>query len=222
VPARATLSVAPVNRITLRGTALAGDGTPGSATIVLRSSHWQALATPVRAARIDPLLNPGWKVAIGQNEASFEMQPKLKLAGAPAFEIETTPGIYTVSVETARTAMTRNGTPRTTRQESGQSSFSLGPRIESASANVKKRFEVKTKNLFDLTAAGLDLLVAVDGEIYAELNAFTGNALTDRGHFVRSAGKIEFHPLFDITVAGAHPVRLVVNGAESQPFWIIL
>ncbi len=224
VPARATLSVAPVNRITLRGTALAGDGTRGSATIVLRSAHWQALATPVRAAPIDPLLNPGWAVTIGPNEASFEMQPKLtiKLGGAPAFDIETTPGIYIVSVETTRTALTRNGTPRTTRQESGQSSFSLGPRIESASVNVKKRVEVKTKNLFDLTAAGLDVLVAVDGEIYAELAAFTGVALTDRGHFVRSAGKIEFHPLFDITVAGAHPVRLVVNGAESQPFWIIL
>jgi hypothetical protein len=34
-------------------------------------------------------------------------------------------------------------------------------------------------------------------------------------------GALEFHPLFDPTIAGAHPLRLTINGAESQPFWIV-
>ena len=54
---------------------------------------------------------------------------------------------------------------------------------------------------------------------YDETGAFAGTS-QDQGLFQRQAGQIEFHPLFAPAQAGAHPVRLVINGAEAQPFWI--
>ncbi|MGZ8361080.1 MAG: hypothetical protein ACXWUX_11225, partial [Allosphingosinicella sp.] len=75
-------------------------------------------------------------------------------------------------------------------------------------------------NLFDMQAAGLEVQLVVDGIVYREA-AFTGVPADDRGRFVRQAGQVEFHPLFDPTLAGSHPVRLVINGADSQPFWAV-
>ncbi len=226
-PARATLApglaAGPVNRIIVRGTSLSGDGRRGSAHIVLRSPRWQALVPPVRAARIDPALNPAWAVTTGSGEARFEMQPSLDIAdgGGPPVSLETTPGIYTVAIETTRTATTRSGVTRTTRQESNQVAFSLGARIDSVDPpNGQGRIIVRVVNLFDMLAPEIDALLAVDGEIYVEATGFPGPPAANRGRFVRRAGGIEFQPLFDIAEAGTHPVRLVINGAESQPFWI--
>ena len=60
--------------------------------------------------------------------------------------------------------------------------------------------------------------LAIDGVLYDETPNFAGNA-TDRGLFQRQAGQIEFHPFFNPATAATHPLRLIINGAESQPFW---
>lgn len=227
-PPRATLApglpAGPVNRILLEGSDLGGDGTPGSARILLRSGPWSQLVPPVRQAPIDPGLNPSWAPLILGTEARFDMQKDLTVAveGGGTRTIETTPGIYSASIEVTRKRKTATGGTRSTVQESNRIAFSLGARIDHADPlNAKGRFHVAVVNLFDMMAADLDVQLAVDGEVYREVTTFAGTA-ADEGAFQRQAGGVEFHPTFDPTVSGAYPVRLTINGAESQPFWIIV
>ena len=133
--------------------------------------------------------------------------------------LEVTPGIYAVSVENTRRQETQTGVTRTTVQESNQVAFSVGARIDGVDPpNVTGRMVLRVVNLFDLQAPELEVQLVVDGAVYDE-GAFTGVPAQDRGRFERQAGQVEFHPLFDPTQPGSHPIRLVINGADSQPFW---
>ena len=226
VPARATLApglAVAVNRVELQGTALAGDGQPGSARIVLRSSVWRTLTPPVRAARIDPSFNPQWAVLLNEGRGRFDLQGTLTIdSGTGPVVLAVMPGIYAVSVEVTRRQQTQTGITRTTRSESNQIAFSVGARIDTADPpNAQGRIVLHVVNLFDMLAAEVDVQLAVDGILYNETAAFANDPLQDRGLFVRQVGALEFHPLFDPTIAGAHPLRLTINGAESQPFWIV-
>lgn len=80
---------------------------------------------------------------------------------------------------------------------------------------------LRVVNAFDMMMPALETQLAIDGTQYRETLAFIGNPADDRGTFLRLPGGVEFHPLFDPLVAGTHPVRLAINGGESQPFWII-
>lgn len=226
-PARATLApglVPPVNRVQFTGRSLRGDGRTGSARIRLRTAAWRELVPPVRAAAIDPDLNPGWGVELSESSGRFDLQGQLAVddGAGGVINLEVTPGIYAVSVETTRRQETPSGLTRLTAAESNQIAFSVGPRIDGADPpNANGRIVVRVVNLFDMQAAGLEVQFSIDGALYDETAAFSGNPVDDRGLFQRQAGQVEFHPLFDLAVAGIHPVRLVVNGAESQPFWIV-
>ncbi len=225
VPARATLDPASspeVNRVRVAGSALTGDGLPGSARFVLRTAAWRDLVPPLRSAAIDPALNPAWAVTMTESEGQFDLQGSLMVdTGGGPFPVEVTPGIYALSVQATRRAITPGGTVRTSTTESNQVAFSVGARIvQITPPNPAGRMVVQLVNVFDMTAAGLDVQLAIGGELYDETAAFSGVAAQDRGLFQRQAGQIEFHPLFDPTLAGIHPLRLTINGAESQPFWI--
>lgn len=223
-PARATfatgLGVGPVNRVTLTGSRLDGGGGTVDARILLHAPHWQAQVPPIRSARVDPVLNPGWQVALGGGSVSFEMQSVLATAGG---NLDVVPGFYSVSIEVERFRETPAGTTVSTLSESNQTVVSLGPRILSSDPpDGNGRISIHLANLFDVTAPGLDVQLAVDGVLYGELAVFAGDP-TDAGHFVRVApDEISFQPAFAIVAGATHPVRLVVNGAESQPFWAVL
>jgi hypothetical protein len=226
VPARATLAPGlpvPVNRIELRGTAVTGDGQPGGAYIVLRSPAWRLLTPPVRAARIDPALNPLWAVELDERGGRFDLQGTLIIddGGGPV-SLEVTPGIFAVSVETIRRQETQSGITRVTTSESNQIAFSVGARIAAVDPpNVAGRMVLRVVNVFDMQTPDLEVQLAIDGILYDEVAGFTGDPAQDRGLFERQPGAVEFHPLFDPATAGTHPVRLVINSAESQPFWIV-
>lgn len=223
-PARAVLNPGPspeVNRVHIEGSALTGDGQPGSAQIVLRTPAWRELPAPVRTALIDPALNPGWNVELTASAGQFDLQGVLQAnTDGGLVNLEVTPGIYAVSVQSTRRQATEGGTLRVTTSESNQIAFSAGAHITQVTGpNGAGRMVVEVTNLFDMTAAGLNVQLAIDGDIYDEANGFSGVPATDQGLFVRQAGQIEFHPLFNPATVGTHPLRLTINGAESQPFW---
>jgi len=226
-PARATLAaglVPPVNRVTITGSALTGDGRPGSARLLLRTPAWRELAPPLRVAAVDPALNPAWDVTFDERTSRFDLQGTLTVddGGGPV-AIEVTPGIYAVSVEATRRQETQSGLARTTASESNQAAFSVGARIDGIDPpNAFGRLVLRVVNLFDMTAPALEVQLAVDGLRYEETTAFADIPADDRGLFLRQPGQIEFHPLFDPLLSGAHPVRLTINGGESQPFWFVV
>jgi hypothetical protein len=224
-PARATLApglVPPVDRVTVEGARLAGDGTPGAAMLVLRNPTWREASPPVRSAPIDPTFNPAWAVSITESVVSFEMQPSLTVdTETGPVVLDVVPGVYAVSILATRRIETPSGRVRTTQVESNQLAFALGARIDGVDpVDGFGRMGLLLVNLFDLTDPALEVQFAIDGIVYEEVAAFAGDPLEDRGRFVREAGVLRFHPLFDPTVAGAHPVSLTINGAPSQPFWI--
>ncbi len=222
-PARVVLepgSSPEVNRVNIAGSALTGDGQPGASQIVLRTPAWRELAVAVRDAVIDRSLNPGWNVEITATAARFDLQGNLQaIVNGVATALEVTPGIYAVSVRTTRRQQTEGGTLRETRSESNQIAFSVGAHITRVVAGGPGRLVVQVTNTFDMTAAGLNVQLSIDGESYDDATAFSNLPAIDAGLFVRQAGQIEFHPLFNPATAGTHPLRLIINGAESQPFW---
>jgi hypothetical protein len=226
-PARATLAPGldpPVNRIELSGTALAGDGSPGGAGLVLRSEAWRQREPPVRAVRVDPARNPDWAVTLDERSGRFDLQGGVKHVVNGVEEVlAVTPGIYTVSVEAVRRRQTRAGLSRAVTSESNQIAFSVGARIDRVDPpNAAGRLVLKLLGgAVDLTADDPDIQLAVDGMLYVETDAFDDDPDEDAGCFRRDPDGVEFHPLFDPAQPGAHPLRLVVNGAESQPFWVV-
>lgn len=224
-PARAVLdpgSATRVNRVRLTGAALTGDGSPGASRIVLRTPAWGRLTPPVQEAEIDPAANALWTVEIGATEARFDLQGSLQATvNGVAVSLEVSPGIYDAAIRTTRRQITNNGVARSTTSESNQIAFSIGPHITQVTGpNVGTgRMVVQVSNTFDMTDADLRAQLLIDGAVYDEVASFVGNALEDAGSFVRQIGQVEFHPLFDPAVANEHAIRLILNGAESQPFW---
>ena len=225
-PARAVINpgaMPEVNRVHLQGSALTGDGQPGAAQIVLRTAAWQTLSPPVRDVAIDETLNPGWAIGLQANAARFDLQASLQavINGAPT-ALEVTPGIYAASIRTTRRQVTASGLQRETTSESNQIAFSVGAHIAQITGpNAQGRLVVEVTNTFDMEAPGLAVQLHVGGDIYDETTSgFADVAAEDRGLFERQPGQIEFHPLFDPLTPGTYPVRLMINGAESQPFWI--
>ena len=230
-PARVTLAaglpVGPVNRVNLSGRRLdGGGGSEVAARIVLRCAHWLSLAPPLRAVRLDAALNPDWAVQIGPNKAQFDAQGTLLVdqGGGPPVAIDLVPGIYSVSIQLERFRDTPSGSPASVLSESNRAVVSIGPRIlASDPPDGAGRITVHLANLFDVTDAALDVQLAVDGVIYAEVAAFSGNAAQDAGRFRRAAADaIEFQPAFAVVPGETHAIRLVVNAAESQPFWAVM
>jgi len=221
-PARSVLepgSSPEVNRINIEGTSMTGDGQPGAAQIVLRTPSWRELPVPVRDTVIDTSLNAGWNVEITATTAQFDLQGSLQaIVNGIATALEVTPGIYAVSVRTTRRQQTEGGALRETISESNQIAFSVGAHITQVVAGSPGRLVIEVTNTFDMTAGALNVQLSIDGDIYDDAAAFA-NAPADAGLFVRQAGQIEFHPIFDPATAGTHPLRLIINGAESQPFW---
>jgi hypothetical protein len=68
----------------------------------------------------------------------------------------------------------------------------------------------------DGTDDELDIQLIVDGKTY--LRDWTPPA---NGRFVADGpNSLTFQALFNVSATGDHPCRVVVNGAESAPFWI--
>ena len=211
-PARATLTnLAPiaVNRVVLEGSGLTGDGSIGGAQIMLRHPDW---AFP---APIDPDLNPAWNVEMDERRAAFDFQGALMVdPGGGPVALDVVPGIYTASVRTRRRRSAASGAFRDSHVESRRIPFSLGPRIAAMPPPAGAVATIQLVNLFDASVPGLEVELAVDGELYDDAEG----APLAPGLFRRDPAAITFEMLAPPD-PGPHSVRLTVNGAEAQPFW---
>jgi hypothetical protein len=206
----------PNDAVTLLGSNLAGG-------LVLRNAQWNALASPVARVEVDPALNPAWGIAIASDRIDFRAQPNLvfKEDGAPRV-IDVLPGVYAASVRTVAGDRVFAGQRVVSAVESNQVAFAIGPRIAGHGPPdpVTRRIRIDIVAVFNLSLPALAVELVVRGDAYVRLPAFTGNPAIDDGAFVVDPAGLVLQPLFDPAVPGFHPVRLIANGAEAQPFWI--
>ena len=204
-----------------------------SRRVVLRHARWAALTPSVDRVPLD--LDLAVNVAAGW-EAQFHADGiELAVGNTVSFDdgagatrtIDVSPGIYGVSIEAVMAERVVAGRTRQVIEPSNEIAISVGPWIaaDAGPDPVTGRMSIDVAPRLDLavgagTADELEVGLVVRGQVYERTASFTGTVAQDEGRFVVSSTRVEFHPFVDAAGAGDHPVRLLVNGAESQPYWI--
>jgi len=213
-PARATLQPATVAgkpRIRITGQNL----TIGDARLVtLRQADGPAQV-------LDPALNPDWALDIAPDEIGFVPQPAFLVddgAGGTA-SVPVLPGFLVVGL-TIRNFRFQGTARLASDYDAGRVAVSLGAHLTGFSGpDADGRFRLDVSDAVDLLALGQDVDLAVAGRPYEQVAAFPAPP-EDRGTFRVLSDHVIFALHFAAPFTGAHPVQLVVNGAESQPFWV--
>jgi hypothetical protein len=231
-PARVTLdgSANPPeahNRLLLLGTNL----TIGkSRSLVLRSGIWANLPPPdgpVEQTAVDPA---DWKVEFQTDRLTVKLAPTLRHVkpDGTTVDLSVLPGFYSAFVRAVKDEKVINNELKQISVSSNEIGFAVAPRIVGHEApDANGNIQVNLGSEFDPLDPNLPedaIQVIVDGEVY--LNVVSDPPANAKEFFVTNAPSqlIRIKPHFPIAVTelAAHPFRLLVNGAESAPFWIEL
>jgi hypothetical protein len=204
--------------------------------IYLSNTRWRQRLPAMERVLVDPVLPAnvaaGWAIteAIDRIEVTFGTHLTVALPSGPPAALPVEPGIYSASVEIVKESTVVLGRLKEITDISNPTSFSVIPRVIGAAiVNVgERRLRVDLEPSTDLTPTGagspepLDILVVVNGENYLRHDSVVPGSTFDIGEFEPFNDTLEFRARFDPTVAGSYPVRVIVEGAESQPFWVEL
>lgn len=226
-PARVSTDVgnplSPNNHLVLRGTNLA---IGKSRTLVLKNALWakQGFETVV----IDPALNLAWSLDFRSDRIELDIAPTLTLDALPSLTLF--PGAYTASLRVVKDEKVILNQLKQINDSSNEVAFFIAPRITGitpTSPGPDKRITAEIEPTFDLThGAGtdqqLEIQVVMAGQTFERKNFDPSpqSAADNDGRFEVAVNSVTFQA-FDIS-PGDHPFRLIVNGAESAPFWIEL
>lgn len=192
--------------LSFEGTDLTGDST----TLLIRKTGWDE-AQEVGA---------DWGVVAGP--AAILAQVK-SAAGSK----DVVPGVYSASARVTRFRSMPDGSTRAFAQESNQVPFTVSPTISNPGYNAVA------------VAVGPQNIVTVDGGIFQHadvtsesIRVFVGpspvvlepTAILTPGHFeVVNPTRIRFRfPLAGVTSGATLPLRVIVNGAENAPRWVLV
>ncbi|MEO7649459.1 MAG: DUF4255 domain-containing protein [Bryobacteraceae bacterium] len=234
-PARVTLdsSANPPgahNRLLILGSNLT-TGKPRS--IVLKNTIWSRLQVPprpVEQAIVDLSVNPGWTVDFQTDRIRVDLAPVLRHIQPDGTQVDlpVLPGSYTALERSVVDEKVINNDLKQILVSSNEVSFSVSPRIAGHDVpDGAGNIQVNLGAEFDPLDPNLSpdaIQVIVDGEVYERVVVdppanpkeflianVPSNLIRIRPHFPVLAGQSE-----------AHAFRVVVNGAESAPFWIEL
>jgi hypothetical protein len=233
-PARVTLdnSATPPeahNRLSLLGTNLVAGK---SRSLFLKNSLWAKLPAPgpVERTVVDLAQNPSWKVDFKTDRVTIELAPTLTHVkpDGTIINLPVLPGIYVAFVRLVMDEKVINNELKQIVASSNEVGFAITPRIAGHGApDVNGDLQVNLGSEFDPLDATLPadaIQVIVGGEIYSRVN--TDPPVNAKEFFVTNSPsnliRIRLHFPVTVTEPQAHPFRLVVNGAESAPFWIEL
>ncbi len=226
-----TLAPPPQNQLRLTGRAFAaGD----SQRLYVTHPFWSR-QFPGGRVPVEPGLNGGlgWALAITDGEVQVTLGDDLRASppdGAADIDLSLYPGAYQATWEIAR-RFDRDGVTETMTERSNSCAFMIYPRITgSARDNVSGQVTLDFGGSWLLnrgrpapadptTAPELDILLSVDGTAY---RLETGAAPSGPGLFVITDHALTYAPLPEADTAGEHAIRVVVDGADSQPFWITI
>jgi hypothetical protein len=236
-PARVTLdnSATPPeahNRLLLLGTHL----TIGkSRSLVLRSGIWVKLPPPdgpVEQALVD--LDQNWKVEFQTDRVAVKLASTLRHVkpDGTTVDLPVLPGFYSAFVRAVKEEKVISNELKQISVSSNEIGFAVAPRLLPPIsghhvADGNGNIQIDLGSEFDPLDPNLPedaIQVIVDGEVYTRVSGDPpANA---KEFFVTNtpSNLIRIKPHFPVAVTEleAHPFRLIVNGAESAPFWIEL
>jgi uncharacterized protein DUF4255 len=225
-PARAALTApaGPFSSFTLVGENLAAGL---RRRLVLRNPRWVRILPSAERVPVEPALNTahGWTFDFRADRIEVRAGNRVTYVpaggGAPV-TIDVFPGSYMAYVETIMHEQVVAGQPRAMSTSSNEIGFVLGPRITSHSVNVVSNvIRVNFSPAFPMNAGPpaqrLNIQVIVDGEVYTR--RLIPGAL-QAGEFRPLASAIRIHSRFPLAAAGLHTLRVTVEGADAQPYWI--
>ncbi len=204
-PRSATLQPAEVTygqTLTLTGTSL----TSKSTSLLLKSAAWTA------ALEVDA----PWAVSATTNRVSATVQKLASLASAQVV----LPGLYYAQVKVIDERMTSDGTLRRFEKISNQNLFTVTPQVTSLGA-------------LDTVTGQLDVLGGIfqhaellpeNVQVYigeTRLTAGTLGSLNPGEYAVKDAGTLQVK-LASWVSGDILPLRVFINGAESEPRWILV
>jgi hypothetical protein len=214
------------NRLELIGTNLTGR----SQSIMLKNTLWSkrpdALGGSVEAIELDLALNAAdWSATFRSDRITLELASQLNFvnpAGAPD-QVDVVPGLYSAQIRVVHGEKETFSQVKQFSSRSNEVAFYVIPRITAVTAAANELI-IAVAPTFDLNQGEavadnrpvLDVQVVVEGVVYERIATATATA---EGQFSPDANSVNLRPPFPVLQPGLRPVRLVVNGAESQPFW---
>jgi hypothetical protein len=222
-PARPFLTAAPgpLASCTLQGQ----DLTLGvSRRLLLRTPRWQRLAPPVDRVPLDLALNAanGWVANFATDHIDLQVGPQLSFTpgGGPVRTIPLFPGSYGVALEVTVANQVVAGQLRARTRSTNEVTFGLSPRVTGHVVNAgPQTITINLDPAFPANVAApdpLEIELAIDGEVYERNDP--GPLLA--GQFQVLANSIVVAATFNVAVAGEHPLRLLIEGVDAQPYWI--
>lgn len=205
----------PHNQLELVGHNLAG----GQARqLWLRNAAFTTGPLPIDLALTNNTDN-GWAMTVSDGKLVLDLSETLYYLDDNDDEQSITllPGIYTtfLRVQMSERMVADQLVPIT--NDSNEIALVVIPRIASATPDGgTNKVDVSIVTTFELNEPTLELRLYVDGQAYTQN---TGTAVAGE-YEVLGETTLRFHALFDVEVTGEHPIRLVVNGAESAPYWV--
>lgn len=220
-PAVAALKVAvDADAVVTAGGEGLGDGR--DAAVVLRGESTSGLGLPANAAVLRPTDNPGWGIVVTDTEVRFVVRPTGQTATATGVvAVDILPGSYSLAVRRSVEIRSESGQSGTVDVESNRQPFAVAPYVVRVVVDANNHVVVTVDAAYDAQAAAAVPQLSIGRDVYRLVAAFAGTP-ADGGSFrVVNDHTYEAVPLFDPALAGrTYPVRVSVNGADSQPFWL--
>lgn len=218
-----------VNQLRMTGQAFAA----GTAQVLLITHSFWAQQFPGGRVPLDIALNGGlgWALSIADDAVDITLGNDLRAAlpeGGGNTDLSLYPGTYLVAWEVER-LFDRDGVSERISERSNSCAITVAPRIISAArdnGNAQVTLGFGGSWLLNRgrpappdpsTAPELDILFSVDGRSYTLV---TAAAPTGPGTFSIAAHALTYAPLAPHDTPGEHAVRIVIDGADAQPFWI--
>ena len=197
-----------------------GDGV--DAVLVLRGESTAASGLPDDSAVLDPASNADWHILITDTTVNLSLRP-VAHASTPAGSqpLNLRPGFHTLALRRLVEVRSEDGVTGTSAIESNRVSFAVAPYVTTAALDPTNAVVVTVDAAYDAQAAGTVPQLAIGGDAYRLIDPASGAVPGAGDFFVVSANSYQALPLFDPLLHGrTYPLRLSVNGVDSQPFWL--
>ncbi|MBK5305242.1 MAG: DUF4255 domain-containing protein [Frankiaceae bacterium] len=197
-----------------------GDGR--DAAVLLRGESTSGLGLAGDAVVLLAADNPGWGIVVTDNEVRFSVRPSAQASSPAGVQpVDILPGSHTVAVRRSVETRSESGLSGSVDVESNRQPFAIAPYVVTVALDVNDHVVVTVDAAYDATATEAAPQLSIAGDVYRLVAAFAGTAADAGSFLVLDDHTYEAVPLFDPTLTGrTYPVRVSVNGVDSQPLWL--